>query len=147
MNAQADYNYEMKDFLSQEMFPSDALPEKFHQYREFALSFETPKSMNIINAIFRGLIAPQVVKRKELALYEVHTVILAMEKRTQREYDPWAGHRHAYIEFLEDLEAMTTVFNDIVAPKADTLKRKYQAMERIKHGTPNGKNIHIGKKN
>lgn len=135
---------EMREFLSNNLFPVESIPENFNSHKDFALTYETPKSLNTSNANFRQLLAEEL--RTEYALHEMLTIITAMENRTYAEYlQYYIGDGNTpkvvggYIAYLEDLEAVTKVFNGIVKPFKESLDRKYETLHRIQHGTPAGK--------
>jgi len=142
MNLEKQFNEEIKAFLEETAFPAESIAEHFEAHKRFALSFETPKSLGITNKSFRELLTED--PRERYALHEMITILQAMENRTRYEHDcatrmeyiPLTQTSPSYIQFLEDLESMTKVLNGISGPKRDSLCRKYEAMDRIQHGTP-----------
>lgn len=128
---QKQYDKELMNYLSTEQFPANGIPFKFIEHKNFAMSFETPKSLNVSISGFQNLFT--ATEGTEFVMHEMLVAITAMQNRTYQDHRRYneVESMSEYIDFLSDLEELTSAYNGIFKPYQEKLLRKYQTLDNL----------------
>lgn len=140
MQQQTDFQKEFREAMEAVMYPKESIAPAFVQLLPLALSFETPKTIECSWDMFKALLTWD--GESDLNLHQISFAINSVTFRSIQELQLTVED---YIEAGNQMMNMTKVWNDLIQPIRNTLKRKQEAMQRIATPGGNGKIRQIGK--
>lgn len=119
--AQEVYNKEFQKRLSEILFPADKLDGRFNGWKRMAFRHETPHSCGIsIEVYFRA-----VDKTDGYSLLEFANISNILEKKTPHQL---GMSFKEYREMQDALTEMSKVWNELVSPIREAVKKKIEIM-------------------
>ena len=113
----------MEKRLRAEIFPTEKLPAKFHQYKEKMFESNSRRSLECSFITFLSLSAKE--DGDEYDMFEISFLLNGFE--TTRRCD-FGLPKDEYLNLMADIESLTTLWNELAKPHKEAVGRQLQAL-------------------